>query len=159
VGSEVPKRWSPRQQRFLYARALAHIRRGTHPVAGLPAAHLAAVVLELARLAAPPGSDLSMLPPPDAGLAERLARQLGAEARERMSWAAARFLAEPPPDWEALALGIRESAERVGLALCGDPAAAISMVAGEIQGGLAAPEVARLARFAVTDACLGIRAV
>jgi len=158
VGSEVPKRWSPRQQRFLYARALAHIRRGTHPVAGLSAERLAAIVHELVRLAAPPGSDLSTLPPPDATLAERLARHLGTEARDRMSWAAAMFLAEPPPDWEALFFGIRESAERVALALCGDPAAAISVVAGETRGDLTTPEVARLARFAVTDACLGIRA-
>src|SRR5207245_172613 len=30
VGLEVPKRYHSRQQRFLYGRALAHIRRGTH---------------------------------------------------------------------------------------------------------------------------------
>ena len=158
VGAEVPKRWSARQQRFLYARSLAHIRRGTHPLAGLPAARLAAIVGELTRLAAPPETDLATLPPPDAALAERLARHLGPEAHPRLSGLAARVAAEPPVQFEALALGIRESAERVALAVCGDPAAALSIVAGETQGGLRAPEVARLARFAVSEAYLALRA-
>src|SRR5439155_1501375 len=66
--------------------------------------------------------------------------------------------ADPGPDWDALALGIRESAERVALAICGDPAPAISIVCSEVQGGLERPEVARLARFAVSEAYLAIRA-
>jgi hypothetical protein len=157
VGAEVPKRWSARQQRFLYARSLAHIRRGTHPLAGLPAARLAAIVGALTRLAAPPESDLATLPPPDPALAERLARHFGPDARARLSGLAARVAAESLLEFEALALGIRESAERVALAVCGDPAAALSIVAGETQGGLQTAEVARLARFAVSEAYLAIR--
>ena len=158
VGSEVPKLWSPRQQRFLYARALAHIRRGTHAIAGLPPAHLAAVVGEVVRLTAPLGTDFSTLPPSDPALADRLASHFAQEARETLCWLAARVAAEPPTDWDALALGVRESAERVALAICGDPAAAISIVCAETGGGLEKPEVSRLARFAVSEAHLAIRA-
>ena len=157
VGSEVPKLWSPRQQRFLYARALAHIRRGTHAIAGLPPAHLAALVGEVVRLSAPLGTDFSTLPTSDPALAERLASHFAQEARETLCWLAARVNAEPPTDWDALALGVRESAERVALAICGDPAAAISIVCAETGGGLEKPEVARLARFAVSEAHLAIR--
>jgi tetratricopeptide (TPR) repeat protein len=158
VGAEVPKRWSLRQQRFLHARALAHIRRGTHAVAGFPAPRLAALVAELVRLVAPPEADLSALAAPDLALAECLAQHLGPDARARLSPLAARLAAEAPPDWDALALGIRESAERVALAVCGDPASAISIVCGETEGGLHTPEVARLARFAVGDVYLALRA-
>ena len=158
VGSEVPKLWSPRQQRFLYARALAHIRRGTHAIAGLPPERLAALVGEVIRLTAPLGTDFSTLPASDPPLSERLAPHFGQEAREALSWIAARVAAEPAVDWDTLALGVRESAERVALAICGDPAAAISIVCAETGGGLERPEVARLARFAVSEAHLAIRA-
>jgi len=154
VGAEVPKRWSPRQQRFLYARALAHIRRGTQALAPLSPERLAVLAGELARVA---GIDLSMLPVGDAALAERLSQKFAPAARARLAPAAARLAAEEAVDWEALALGIRESAERVALALCGDPAAAISIVSHEGPGGLARPEVCRLARFAVSDAYFAIR--
>ena len=158
VGAEVPKQWSPRQQRFLYARALAHIRRGTHPIVHVSAGDLATLVGQIVRIAAPVETDFSRLPPPDPALGERLAPHFGQEARETLSWLAASIAAEASPDWEALALGIRESAERVALAICGDPAAAISIVCNEVQGGLERPEVARLARFAVSEAYLAIRA-
>jgi len=158
VGSEVPRHWSPRQQRFLYARALAHIRRGTHAIAHLPGPGLASLVGQIVRIAAPVETDFSHLPPADPVLGERLAPHFGQEARETLSWLAANVAAEPAPDWDALALGIRESAERVALAICGDPAPAISIVCSEVQGGLERPEVARLARFAVSEAYLAIRA-
>jgi hypothetical protein len=157
VGAEVPKRYTPRQQRFLYARALAHIRRGTHAVAAFPSSRLATLIGELIRLTAPAGTDLSRLPPPDAALSELLARQVSADARARLAPLAAKAAAEIPTNWEPLALGIRESAERAGLAVCGDPAAAISIVASECQGGLERPEVARLVRFSVSEASLTLR--
>jgi hypothetical protein len=157
VGSEVPKRYSPRQQRFLYARALAHIRRGTHALATLPAARLGTLVGELIRLTAPAGTDLSRLPSADAALSELLARQVSAESRARLAPLAAKAAAEIPTNWEPLALGIRESAERAGLAVCGDPSAAISIVATECQGGLDRPEVARLVRFSGSEAYFALR--
>jgi hypothetical protein len=157
VGAEVPRRFSPRQQRFLYARALAHIRRGTHPLAALSAAQLASMTGELIRLAAPHGTDFSQLPRGDSAVAEMLARHVGPDARARLSELAARAAAAET-DWEALALGIRESAERAGLAVCGDPAAALAVVAAETQGGLTSPEVSRLVRFAVSEAYFATRA-
>jgi len=157
VGAEVPKRFTPRQQRFLYARALAQIRSGAHPIAGLNAQRLGAVVGELIRLTAPAGTDLSRLPAPDAALSELLARQVSQDARARLAPLAARAAAEIPTNWEPLALGIRESAERAGLAVCGDPAAAISLVSSECQGGLDRPEIARLVRFAVSEAYFSLR--
>ncbi|HET9754248.1 MAG TPA: tetratricopeptide repeat protein, partial [Myxococcales bacterium] len=157
VGAEVPRRFSSRQQRFLYARALAHIRRGTHPLAACSAARLATTAGELIRLAAPHGTDFSQLPRGDAGVAEALARHIGPQARARLAELAARA-AVAETDWEALALGIRESAERAGLVICADPAAALAIVSGEAQGGLEKPEVSRLVRFAVGDAFLAARA-
>ena len=156
VGAEVPKRFSPRHQRFLHARALAHIRRGTHPLAALSPAQLATMTGELIRLAAPHGTDFSQLPRTDTAVAEALARQVGPDERARLSDLAARAAAAET-DWEALALGIRESAERAGLALCADPAAALAIVSAETQGGLEKPEVARLVRFAVSEEYLDSR--
>ena len=157
VGAEVPKRYTPRQQRFLYARALSHLRRGTQAVAGLPAARLAAIVSELIRLTAPSGTDLSRLPAADAALSELLARQVSAEARARLAPLSAQAAAQLPTNWEPLVLGLRESAERAGLVVSGDPAAAIGLVAAECPGGLDRPEVARLVRFALSDAYLELR--
>jgi hypothetical protein len=157
VGAEVPKRFSPRQQRFLYARALAHLRRGTHPFAALSAEKLAALACELVRLCAPEGTNLSRLTFAEPAFAEALARQLSPEARERLAPLAARAAAEAPTNWEPLALGIRESAERTGLAVSADPAAAISIVGFECPGGPERAEVARLVRFAVSESYLALR--
>jgi tetratricopeptide (TPR) repeat protein len=157
VGLEVPKRYHSRQQRFLYARALAHIRRGTHVVAGLPPERLGQIVAELSRLAAPEGTDLSRLPPPDPALAQTLAQGLGPDERAALAPFAERAAAEAPAGWESLALALRETAERAALVICGDPAAGLAIVMSECAGGLDRPEVARLARFAVSDAYLALR--
>ena len=154
VGAEVPKRFTPRQQRFLFARALAHLRRGTHALAPLTASRLAALSAELVRLCAPADTDLTHLPAPEAALSALLAAQLSPEARTRLAPLAARAAADLPASSEPVALGIRESAERAGLVVCSDPAAAIALVAAECKGGLERPEVARLVRFAVSKAYL-----
>jgi tetratricopeptide (TPR) repeat protein len=156
VGSEVPKRFTPRQQRFLYARALAHIRRGTHMLAGMPAEQLEALVCELIRLTAP-GVDVSRLLAGDPALAEALRRHVGPEARARLAPLARRAFEGLPTNWEPLVLGIRESAGRAGLLACADPAAAIGLVAAETQGNLDRPEIARLVRFAVSEPYLESR--
>jgi tetratricopeptide (TPR) repeat protein len=158
VGGEVPKRFTPRQQRFLYTRALAHVRRGTHMLANLSPQRLAAVAAEMVRAAAPPGSDRVRSPTGDVKLGELLSRQLGSEARSRLAPLAERAAGELHGNWQQLALGIRESAERAGLLACGDPAAAIGIVAAEVQGGLEKPEVARLVRFAIGEPHLQARA-
>src|SRR5207248_2895867 len=136
VGLEVPKRYHSRQQRFLYARALAHIRRGTHAVTGLSPERLAQIVAELARLAAPEGTDLSRLPPPDPALGQVLAEALGSDDRGALAALAERTAADPPQAWESLALAIRETAERAALVICGDPAAGLAVVMSECAGGL-----------------------
>jgi hypothetical protein len=156
VGLEVPKRYHSRQQRFLYARALAHIRRGTHAVAELPPERLARIVAELTRLAAPDGTDLSRLPPPDPALGQTLSQALGPDERGALAALAERAATEAPA-WDSLALAIRETAERAALVICGDPAAGLAIVMSECAGGLDRPEVARLARFAVSDAYLSLR--
>ncbi|HEY2027688.1 MAG TPA: hypothetical protein VGH20_00635 [Myxococcales bacterium] len=157
VGGEVPKRFGPRQQRFLYTRALAHIRRGAHMLVGLSAARLSSIVAELIRLSAPAGADLGRLPQSDAALSETLAQKIGPEARQRLAPLAEKAAADLPTNWEPLVLGMRESAERAGLVACADPAAAIGIVVAEVQGGLEKPEVARLVRFTVSEAHLGSR--
>ncbi|HEX9573250.1 MAG TPA: tetratricopeptide repeat protein [Myxococcales bacterium] len=157
VGLEVPKRHHSRQQRFLYARAMAHIRRGTHPLAELPPERQAQVAGELARLLAPAGTDLSRLPPHDPALAEALERAIPAEERAAMAQLAERAAAEPAPSWAALPLALRETAERAALVICGDPLAGLAIVMSECPGGLDRPEVARLARFAVSEEYLSLR--
>ncbi|MFL5433461.1 MAG: hypothetical protein ACJ784_03020 [Myxococcales bacterium] len=157
VGLEVPKRFNPRQQRFLYARALAHVRRGTQAIAGLPAPRLGQLVGELVRLTAPAGTDFGRLSARDAALGETLERVLSPEIRGRLAPLAARAASEAPATFEKLALALRETAERTGLVICGDPAAALSIVTAECPGGLDRPEVARLARFAISEPYLGIR--
>jgi hypothetical protein len=174
VGAEVPRRFPARQQRFLYGRALAHIRRGTHALATLPPLRIGQIVGELVRLVARGSSDtgaLSALPPPDPALAARMGQVLSpvvelredadvqsVDPKERLGPACANLLSEPATDWEALALALRETAERAAMVICGDPAAAIAVVAEEAGGGLAKPEVARLARFALTEEYARLRA-
>ena len=81
------------------------------------------------------------------------------DPKERLAPSAARLLAEPlPTSWEALALALRETAERAAMVICGDPAAAIAVVAVECGGGLDKPEVAQLVRFALTDEYAQLRA-
>ena len=157
VGLEVPKRYHSRQQRFLYGRALAHIRRGTHALAGLAPEHLAQIVADLVRLAAPDGTDLSRLAPSDPALAQVLAQALPPDERSRLAALAERAAAEPPPSWESLALALRETAERAALVICGDAAVGLAVVISECAGGLERPEIARLARFAVSEAYLSLR--
>src|SRR5439155_9562043 len=129
----------------------AHIRRGTQPVAELAPERLAQVAGELVRLLAPDGTDLSGLPLHDPALAEVLERALPAEERAALAPLAVRAALDPSPVWTTLPLAIRETAERTALVICGDPAAALSIVLAECPGGLDRPEVARLARFAVSE--------
>lgn len=156
IGAEVPKRFSPRQQRFLYARALAHLAHGTQALHEQPAERLEQLVVELARACAPDDATAARLPARNEALAELVTTQLPAEARKRLQLVAARTVGELPRDFEAFALGLRESAERVGLVLSGDPGAAVSVVTAEC-GGPSAPEVLRLARFAVSEEYLALR--
>jgi hypothetical protein len=133
------------------------VRRGTHAIAGLPPTRLGQLVGELVRLTAPAGTDFARLPARDAALGETLERVLSPEVRTRLAPLAARAAAEAPAAFEKLALALRETAERTGLVICGDPAAALAIVAAECPGGLDRPEVARLARFAISEAYLGLR--
>src|SRR5207237_966800 len=124
VGLEVPKRYHSRQQRFLSGRALAHIRRGTHALAGLAPEHLAQIVADLVRLAAPDGTDLSRLAPSDPALAQVLAQALPPDERSRLAALAERAAAEPPPRWESLAPAPRQAAAAGPQARRRPPAAA-----------------------------------
>jgi hypothetical protein len=135
VGAEVPRRFPPRQQRFLYARALAHLRRGTHMLADLPPQRLEQIAAELARACAPADAEGKPLPPRDEALGRALSAALTPDARQRLDPLAA-----------------------AALAICGDPAAGLSLVAQECPGGLGRPELARLLRFALSDAFLSLRA-
>jgi hypothetical protein len=154
----VPKRLRPRQQRFVYARALAHIRRGTHVVAALAPEQLGRLAGELVRVAAPRRTDLSRLPERDRAVAAALERALPRESRARLAPLAVRAAAAAPASWPALALSLRETAERMAMIVCGDPAAALQIVASEVGAGVERPEVARLAAFAVGETYLRLRA-
>ncbi|MBS2021870.1 MAG: hypothetical protein JST92_05630, partial [Deltaproteobacteria bacterium] len=157
VGTEVPRRFVPRQQRFLYGRALAAMRRGAHPLWNMAAPQLEQLVAELVRLCAPVGTDLGRLPPLDVKLSDALSKAMDDATRARLSPLAAQA-AGTGTSWESLRLGIRESAERAGMCLAGEPAAALSLVSLENPGGLSRAETARLARFAISEAFLSMRA-
>ena len=157
VGEKAPGKFPPRLQRFLYARSLAHLRRGTAVFAGWNGTRLGALVSSLVQVCAPAGTDTSRLPPADLTLGEPLGRALSPEARARLAPYAQQAAAEAT-NFDQLALGIRESAERVALVLCGDPAAALQLVSQECPGGLDRQEVARLMRFAVSEPFLSLRA-
>ncbi len=157
VGLEAPRRYPPRSLRFLYARSLAHLRRGTQVISSWTAPRLGQLTAALVQLCAPPGTDVSRLPVPDQKLLEKLGKALSPEARARLAPLAQQAAAETT-SFELLALGLRESAERVALVLCGDPAAGLSVVSLECPGGLDRSEVARLVRFAVSETFLGLRA-
>ena len=156
VGSEVPKRFTPRQQRFLYARALAHLRRGTQALSEFDPNRLAEVVGALCRLCAPEGTDFRLLAPDDTILTAALATQLGPDARERLAPLAAQVASEEI-DFYGLALGIRETAERTALVICADPAAALTIVGEECPGALERYEVAALLRFSVSEEYIALR--
>ena len=127
------------------------------PIAVLPATRLGQLVGELVRLTAPADTDFARLPARDAALGETFERVLSPEVRSRLAPLAARAAAEAPAAFDKLALALRETAERTALVICGDPAAALSIVAAECPGGLDRPEVARLARFAIGESYLGLR--
>jgi hypothetical protein len=156
VGSEVPKRYTPRQQRFLYARALSHLRNGTQGICDVDPERLGEIVAGLCRLSLPEGADLSRLPPQDPRVTDVLSATLSPEARARLT-PLAEQTAALETDFYALAFGIRESAERTGLAICADPAAALAIVGDECPGGLERYEVTALLRFAVGDEYLALR--
>jgi hypothetical protein len=126
-------------------------------LADLPPQRLEQIAAELARACAPADAEGKPLPPRDEALGRALAAALTPEARQRLEPLAAAALRTGLPGGEALALGIRETAERTALAICGDPAAGLSLVAQECPGGLGRPELARLLRFALSDAFLPLR--
>jgi tetratricopeptide (TPR) repeat protein len=161
VGAEAPRLYPPRAQRFLYTRSLAHLRRGTHPFAGWSADRLGRLVAAIARLCSPAGTDLRHLPAPGEASTDAdvraIERALDSAARQRLA-PLARQLHAAPVDFAQLALGLRATAERTALVLCGDPAAGLQIVAQECPGGLERPEVASLAAFAVGEEYLALRA-
>jgi hypothetical protein len=160
VGAEAPRRFKPRELRFLYARALSAVKNGTHALSEFSGARLVQLCAEIVRISLPT-ADLPTLPPRDESLAAPLAAalcNLSTEAKARVERLSHELLAAPAIDGESLALAIRESNERAAMILCGDPAAAIAIVAAECPGGLARSELSRLALFALSDAYLTLRA-
>ncbi len=160
VGADAPRRFAPREQRFLYARALATVRNGTHVLMDLGGARLVQLCAEIMRISLP-AADLSALPPRDEALARPLPAafaNLSPDAKAHIATLSLALLTALPIDGESLGLAMRESAERAAMILCGDPAVAIAIVAAECPGGLARRELARLALFAVSDAYLSLRA-
>ena len=127
-------------------------------LADLPPQRLEQIAAELARACAPADAEGKALPPRDEALGRALSAALTPEARQRLGPIAAAALRAGLPGGEALALGIRETAERTALAICGDPAAGLWLVAQECPGGLGRPELARLLRFALSEAFPSLRA-
>ena len=158
IGGEVPKHYAPREQRFLFARALARMRLRTVAFARMQPVDLASLIAALVRLKEPTFSRFGQA---DAGVDQRLAKHASKKARAAIDEHASKFMRGPVPDFEALLRAMRMSAERLGALACGDPAMALGLVLAEGAAGTPTherPEVTELAAFLLGDEHAAMRA-
>jgi tetratricopeptide (TPR) repeat protein len=158
VGSDLPRRTTGREQRFLLGRIAARLRSRSCLAELLAPDDLAAWALAAARLAV---GDAAA----DAR-AERLSTGLGRKARRTLAQPARALLARAP-DPAAWRDAAARTADRAGLVLCGDVATAIELLLrdGEadapVRHGVAAaaahPGVRALLVFAASDAHFALR--
>jgi hypothetical protein len=159
IGSDLARRTTGREQRFLLGRVVARLRSRSCLAELLPPEALAAWALAAARCAegAADGD----------GDAERLARELGRRARRALAEPARALLARPP-DPEAWRAAAARTADRAGLVLCGDVPTAIELMLRDPEGrapgrteaiaaAAARPDVRALVAFAASEAHFTLR--
>jgi hypothetical protein len=130
VGSDLARRTTAREQRFLVGRIAARLRSRSCLADILPPAALAGWAAGAARAATGEGDD---------DLSRQVARGLGRRARKALEPSARALLAaQPPPDPEAFRAAAARTADRLGLLLCGDVPTAIELMLRD--GGAKAPE-------------------
>jgi tetratricopeptide (TPR) repeat protein len=160
VGTDLARRTTAREQRFLLGRVAARLRSRSCLAELLPTPALSAWAVAAAHVAlGAPEDDLSRL----------LARSLSRRARRALeSPARALLAANPPPDPDGWRAAAARTADRVGLVLCGDPTAALDLLLKDgatpprtreeqIALATARPDVRSLLAFAVSDAHFALR--
>ncbi|HSM93104.1 MAG TPA: tetratricopeptide repeat protein [Anaeromyxobacteraceae bacterium] len=163
VGPDLTSRSTPPDAaRFLFGRALAHVRLNGHLAEALAADALGAAISAATAVVVPGYTGMGA---PTDDTARRIGKALGRRERKALE-PAARALAEvhPPPDLAKWRAAVRSSAERAGTVLCGSVPTALSLLAGEGSPGgrtltaaeraaaaIGRPDVAALLAFAATE--------
>ncbi len=160
IGTDLPRRTTIGEQRFLLGRIAARLRARSCLAELLPPAALTAWALAAARCAAGGGDD---------DLARQVAKGLTRRARKGLeSPARALAAARPPADPDAFRAGASRTADRVGLLLCGDVPTALETLLREGAGPLperseaiaiarTRPDVRALLAFAASDVHFALR--
>ncbi|HVO21333.1 MAG TPA: hypothetical protein VMU15_18875 [Anaeromyxobacter sp.] len=165
VGADLAHRTTPREQRFLLGRVAARL----HTRSALAEAHpgdLADAVRAAVRLSVP---DYSGLGAEREELARRLEKAISRRARKALEGPARAFAhLRSPPDLAAWRAAASATADRAGLALCGDIGTALELLCAGTSGRKldpaqraaavrACPEALVLLAFAATEAHLSLR--
>ncbi len=165
VGADLAHRSTVREQRFMLGRAAARLKTRSALVEAFPAQFGDAIGVAV-RLAVPHYTAIGQ---PAEELARRLEKALSRKARRALE-EPARALAHqrPTPDLAAWRAAAAATADRAGLALCGDVPTALDLLLrddtgrkpapGDRLAALAAhPEAQALLSFAATEAHLTLR--
>jgi len=160
IGTDLPRRTTVREQRFLLGRIAARLRARSGLAELLPASALSAWTLAAARCALG-GADDDLVRQVAKGLSRRARKALEQPAR-------ALAAAHPPPDVEAYRAAAARTADRVGLLLCGDVPTALESLLRDGGGRIPAraeavalaaarPDVRALLAFAASDVHFALR--
>jgi hypothetical protein len=136
VGIDLPHRSTVREQRFMLGRAAARLRTRSGLVESFPEA-FADVVGAAVRLVVP---HFAAIGDPSQELRRRLEKATTRKIRKALD-EPARALAHqrPPPDLAAWRAAAAATANRAGLALCGDVATALDLLLRDESGRKPAP--------------------
>jgi hypothetical protein len=161
IGTDLPRRTTAREQRFLLGRVAARLRSRSCLAELLPAPALVAWATAAARAALGGAAEDDLV--------RQVSRGLGRKARRALEEPARALLAaHPPPDPEAWRASAARTADRAGLVLCGDVPTAVELLLRDAGGrapdrpaAIAAaaerPDVRALLAFAATDAHFALR--
>jgi tetratricopeptide (TPR) repeat protein len=165
VGADLAHRSTIREQRFMLGRAAARLKTRSALVEAFPAEFADAIGVAV-RLVVPHYSALGQ---PSEQLARRLQKALSRKARRALE-EPARALAHqrPTPDLPAWRAAVAATADRAGLALCGDLPTALDLLlrdeagrkpvpADRLTALSAHPEAQALLAFAASEAHLALR--
>ncbi len=159
IGTDLARRTTVREQRFLLGRIAARLRARSW-LAELPQAELAGWTLAAARCVLGGGDD---------DLARQVAKGLSRRARKALEHPARALAgAQPPPDIEVFRSAAARTADRVGLLVCGDVPTALETLlrdgggpvperAEAIALAAARPDVRALLAFAASDVHFALR--
>lgn len=128
-GTDLARRTTAREQRFLLARVAARLRTRSSLAEVADEATLGEAVAAAVRQVVPAWSGTGV--PPEE-LVRRVGKLLGRRARKALDPAARALAAAGPPDLRSWRAAAAATADRAGLVLCGDVPTAVSLL---VRGG------------------------